>query len=74
LGLASQVGWPNYEKRASIDICEGMCMAVKLLEKKIGHFVVLEKSDGIGGTWKDNTYPGSCCDSKIVSRFLEFHL
>ncbi len=25
-------------------------------------FTIYEKSDGIGGTWRDNTYPGAACD------------
>jgi len=43
-----------------------MCIAIKLIEKGIRHFVIIEKSDGFGGTWKDNKYPGACCDSKIT--------
>jgi cation diffusion facilitator CzcD-associated flavoprotein CzcO len=39
----------------------GICAAIHL--RKAGRsFVVLEKSDGIGGTWRDNTYPGCACD------------
>ncbi|CAH0027176.1 unnamed protein product [Clonostachys rhizophaga] len=40
----------------------GMCMAIKLLEAGIRDFIILEKSTGFGGTWKDNAYPGCCCD------------
>lgn len=31
---------------------------------KLGHtdFVVLEKAGEVGGTWRDNTYPGCACD------------
>ena len=25
-------------------------------------FTIYEKSDGVGGTWRDNTYPGAACD------------
>ncbi|KAK7222603.1 hypothetical protein V2G26_010606 [Clonostachys chloroleuca] len=39
-----------------------MCMAIKLLEAGIRDFIILEKSTGFGGTWKDNAYPGCCCD------------
>lgn len=40
----------------------GIAMAVRL--KQAGHddFVVLEKNDGVGGTWRDNAYPGAACD------------
>ncbi|GLQ32024.1 flavin-containing monooxygenase [Litoribrevibacter albus] len=40
----------------------GLCMAIKLLEAGITNFVLLEKKDQIGGTWRDNTYPGCACD------------
>src|SRR5678815_3536409 len=37
-------------------------MAIKLLEEGIDDFVMLERSDAIGGTWRDNHYPGCACD------------
>ncbi|MEH6474309.1 MAG: NAD(P)/FAD-dependent oxidoreductase [Sneathiella sp.] len=40
----------------------GVCMGIKLLEAGISDFVILEKTDGIGGTWYKNTYPGAACD------------
>ena len=40
----------------------GLCMAIKLLEAGINSFVLLEKKDEIGGTWRDNSYPGCACD------------
>ena len=40
----------------------GIGMAIKLQEAGITDFLVLEKSDRIGGTWRDNTYPGAACD------------
>ncbi|UPK95927.1 hypothetical protein LCI18_006862 [Fusarium solani-melongenae] len=43
-----------------------MCVAINLLKEGIRDFVILEKSTGFGGTWKDNAYPGCCCD--ILSR------
>ncbi|HEX3796751.1 MAG TPA: NAD(P)/FAD-dependent oxidoreductase [Acidimicrobiales bacterium] len=39
----------------------GIAMGIKL--KKAGiPFTIYEKSDGVGGTWHDNTYPGAACD------------
>ncbi len=40
----------------------GLCMAIRL--KQAGHrdFVLLEKAEGIGGTWFHNRYPGCACD------------
>jgi len=40
----------------------GLCMAIKLLEAGMNSFLVIEKSDDIGGTWYDNRYPGCACD------------
>ncbi|MFC3150252.1 flavin-containing monooxygenase [Litoribrevibacter euphylliae] len=40
----------------------GLCMGIKLLEAGIDSFVLLEKKTDIGGTWRDNTYPGCACD------------
>ena len=40
----------------------GLGMAIKLRKAGITDFVMLEKSDQIGGTWRDNTYPGAACD------------
>jgi cation diffusion facilitator CzcD-associated flavoprotein CzcO len=51
-----------------------MCIAIKLIEKGIRHFVIIEKSDGFGGTWKDNKYPGACCDSKITPLNINLRL
>jgi cation diffusion facilitator CzcD-associated flavoprotein CzcO len=39
----------------------GIAMAVKAV--RAGYpFTIYEKSDGVGGTWRDNTYPGAQCD------------
>ena len=40
----------------------GLAMAVRLKEAGIDDFVVLERGDDVGGTWRDNTYPGAACD------------
>ncbi|WP_051580347.1 flavin-containing monooxygenase [Pseudonocardia acaciae] len=40
----------------------GLCMAIRLAEQGRDDFVVLEKADTLGGTWRDNTYPGCACD------------
>ena len=44
----------------------GLCMGIKLLERGIDEFLILEKSADIGGTWHDNSYPGACCDVPAV--------
>lgn len=40
----------------------GMLVAIKLREAGIHDIVILEKKDKIGGTWRENTYPGVACD------------
>ena len=40
----------------------GILAAIKLLEQGKRNFCIYEKADRIGGTWRDNTYPGLTCD------------
>jgi cation diffusion facilitator CzcD-associated flavoprotein CzcO len=40
----------------------GIGMAIRLLRDGERDFVLLERADEIGGTWRDNTYPGCRCD------------
>src|SRR3954467_7341750 len=40
----------------------GIGMAVRLKKAGYDDFVVLERADDVGGTWRDNTYPGCRCD------------
>ncbi|NEA31133.1 NAD(P)/FAD-dependent oxidoreductase [Streptomyces sp. SID13031] len=40
----------------------GIGMAVRLKQAGYHDFVVLERADDVGGTWRDNTYPGCRCD------------
>ncbi len=40
----------------------GVGMAVGLLGAGRKDFVILEKASQLGGTWRDNTYPGCACD------------
>jgi cation diffusion facilitator CzcD-associated flavoprotein CzcO len=48
----------------------GLCMAIKLRQAGMNSFLLLEKSDDIGGTWYDNRYPGCACD--IPSHLYSF--
>ena len=48
----------------------GMGMAMKLRASGREDFVVLEKAQDVGGTWRDNTYPGCECD--IPSHMYSF--
>src|SRR5690348_15276854 len=40
----------------------GLGLALRLRQKGIDDYVVLERGDGVGGTWHFNTYPGCACD------------
>ncbi|MDX2296579.1 MULTISPECIES: flavin-containing monooxygenase [Streptomyces] len=40
----------------------GLGAAVRLRREGITDFVVLERADSVGGTWRDNSYPGCACD------------
>jgi cation diffusion facilitator CzcD-associated flavoprotein CzcO len=40
----------------------GLGMAIALKRRGENDFVVLERADDVGGTWRDNTYPGAACD------------
>ena len=40
----------------------GVLMAIKLLEQGYRNVTVLEKAGEMGGTWRDNVYPGVACD------------
>ena len=40
----------------------GLAMAIQLQKAGRRDFLLLERSDSIGGTWRDNHYPGCACD------------
>ncbi|MEU6556076.1 NAD(P)/FAD-dependent oxidoreductase [Streptomyces sp. NPDC046915] len=40
----------------------GLGAAVRLRREGVTDFVVLERADSVGGTWRDNSYPGCACD------------
>lgn len=50
----------------------GINMAIRLKEAGITDFVVLERADDVGGTWRDNTYPGCACDVPSVAYSYSF--
>lgn len=48
----------------------GLGMAIALIRAGITSFLVLERGSEIGGTWRDNHYPGAACD--IPSHLYSF--
>src|SRR5204863_5330652 len=50
----------------------GLGMAIRLRQERIDDFVVLERAGDVGGTWRDNTYPGCQCDIPSVLYSFSF--
>src|ERR1700761_818311 len=48
----------------------GLGTAIRLARSGHRDFVVLERAGDVGGTWRDNTYPGAACD--VPSRLYSF--
>src|SRR5829696_2569973 len=48
----------------------GLAMAIQLKKAGRHDFVVLEEAAEVGGTWRENTYPGCACD--ILSHLYSF--
>jgi cation diffusion facilitator CzcD-associated flavoprotein CzcO len=40
----------------------GLAMAAELKRSGVEDFLVLERARDVGGTWRDNSYPGCACD------------
>src|SRR3954471_11396154 len=40
----------------------GIGLAIRLKQDGVEDFLVLERNEGVGGTWWANTYPGCACD------------
>ena len=40
----------------------GLCAAIRLRESGVQSLSILERSHEVGGTWRDNVYPGCACD------------
>jgi cation diffusion facilitator CzcD-associated flavoprotein CzcO len=40
----------------------GLGVAIRLAKEGRSDFLVVERGAGVGGTWRDNTYPGAACD------------
>ncbi|MBM3658189.1 MAG: NAD(P)/FAD-dependent oxidoreductase [Actinobacteria bacterium] len=52
----------------------GLCMGKRLLDEGFDDFVLLEKSDGVGGTWNLNRYPGCECDVQSALYSFSFEI
>ncbi len=52
----------------------GLCMGKRLLDRGFDDFVLLEKSDDVGGTWNLNRYPGCECDVQSALYSFSFEI
>lgn len=50
----------------------GLCMAIRLRRAGRKNFVMLERARELGGTWRDNDYPGCACDIPSVLYSFSF--
>lgn len=48
----------------------GLGLGIRLKRSGMGDFVILESAGDVGGTWRDNSYPGVACD--IPSALYEY--
>src|SRR5260370_7222872 len=52
----------------------GILAAIRLKQRGETNFVIYEKGDSVGGTWRENTYPGLSCDTPAHSYCYSFAL
>ncbi|OBR53145.1 flavin-containing monooxygenase [Paraburkholderia tropica] len=52
----------------------GLGMAAQLKRRGKDSMIILERADDVGGTWRDNTYPGAACDQPSHLYSFSFHL
>jgi cation diffusion facilitator CzcD-associated flavoprotein CzcO len=50
----------------------GIGAAIKLTKAGVDDIVILERGERVGGTWRDNTYPGAACDVPSLLYSLSF--
>ena len=50
----------------------GMLAGIRLKERGDHDFTIYEKGDGVGGTWRENHYPGLACDTPAHSYTYSF--
>lgn len=50
----------------------GINMAIRLKQAGVTDFVILERAGDVGGTWRDNSYPGCACDVPSICYSYSF--
>ncbi len=73
----ANVAWPSDRTaREHVEVVvigagfAGLGIAIQMKRRGRGSFVVLERAGDVGGTWRDNRYPGVGCD--VPSRLYSF--
>jgi cation diffusion facilitator CzcD-associated flavoprotein CzcO len=51
----------------------GVCMGAKLTQAGVTNFTILEREGSVGGTWRENRYPGAACDLHAHFYSFTFH-
>ena len=63
---SNEFGHPERKVKLKVVIIgagmSGILTGIRLLDAGIDDFIVYEKADRLGGTWRENTYPGLSCD------------
>lgn len=68
------------EREGTVDVLiigtgfSGLGMAAMLKRQGTRSFTILERADGVGGTWRDNVYPGAACDQPSHMYSFSFRL
>lgn len=52
----------------------GLGQGAQFVQDGVNNFIIMEKSDQIGGVWRDNTYPGAACDTQAVIYCYSYYL
>jgi len=60
--MTQQANTPIYDVLIVGAGISGIGLGIRLREAGFDNFVILEKAADLGGTWRDNTYPGCACD------------
>ena len=68
---------PDVNKGANVVIIGsgfgGICAGIKLGQLGIP-YTIIEKASALGGTWRENTYPGAACDIQAALYSFSFEL
>ena len=73
-GKSARKGAPGLPDRVRVLVIgagfAGLGAAIKLDETGEHDFLVVDRGDSVGGTWRDNSYPGAACD--VPSQLYSF--